>query len=86
MKNLINWVAGFFSSDSNNSSKRLVGIVGAGVLYYTLYSNYKSGSNVEHSEQLVWATTILIMTSLGLTTVEAVTGLLKEIKKDKKEE
>jgi hypothetical protein len=86
MKKLINWISGFFSSESNNSSKRLVGIVGAGFLYYTLYSNSKSEAHIEPSESLVWATTALIMVSLGLTTIESVTGLIKGIKKDKKEE
>lgn len=86
MKKIFNWIGGFFSSDSNNSSKRLVGIVGAGFLYWTLYTNSKSEAHVAPAESLVWATTALIMVSLGLTTIEAVTGLIKGFKQGKTEE
>lgn len=86
MKKIFNWMGGFFSSDSNNSSKRLVGIVGAGFLYWTLYTNSKSEAHVAPAESLVWATTALIMVSLGLTTIESVTGLIKGFKQDKTEE
>lgn len=86
MKKLFTWISGFFSSESNNSSKRLVGIVGAGFLYWTLYTNSKSETHTEPAESLVWATTALIMVSLGLTTIESVTGLIKGFKQDKTEE
>lgn len=86
MKNLFTWISGFFSSESNNSSKRLVGIVGAGFLYWTLYTNSKSEAHTAPAESLVWATTALIMVSLGLTTIESVTGLIKGFKQDKTEE
>ena len=33
MKNLFNWIGGFFSSESGTSSKRLVGIIGAIALF-----------------------------------------------------
>ena len=86
MKKLFTWMSGFFSSESNNSSKRLVGIVGAGFLYWTLYTNSKSETHVAPSESLVWATTSLIMVSLGLTTIESVTGLIKGFRQNKTEE
>jgi hypothetical protein len=86
MKRLFNWMGGFFSSESNNSSKRLVGIIGAGFLYWTLYTNSMSEVHVAPAESLVWATTALVMVSLGLTTVESVTGLIKGFKQDKTEE
>jgi hypothetical protein len=86
MKKLFNWMGGFFSSESNNSSKRLVGIVGAGFLYWTLYTNSKSETHVAPAESLVWATTALIMVSLGLTTIESVTSLIKGFKQGKTEE
>lgn len=86
MKKLFTWMSGFFSSESNNSSKRLVGIVGAGFLYWTLYTNSKSETHVAPSESLVWATTALIMVSLGLTTIESVTGLIKDFRQNKTEE
>ena len=57
MKKLFTWMSGFFSSDSNNSSKRLVGIIGAFTLYFTLYTNSKSEAHVAPAESLVWATT-----------------------------
>ncbi len=79
-------MGGFFSSESNNSSKRLVGIIGAGFLYWTLYTNSMSEVHVAPAESLVWATTALVMVSLGLTTVESVTGLIKGFKQDKTEE
>lgn len=79
-------MGGFFSSESNNSSKRLVGIIGAGFLYWTLYTNSKSEAHVAPAESLVWATTALVMVSLGLTTVESVTGLIKGFKQDKTED
>lgn len=86
MKKLLTWMSGFFSSESNNSSKRLVGIVGSGFLFWTLYTNSKSEAHVVPAESLVWATTALIMVSLGLTTIESVTGLIKGFKQDKTEE
>ena len=86
MRKLFTWISGFFSSESNNSSKRLVGIVGAGFLYWTLYTNSMSEAHVVPAESLVWATTALIMVSLGLTTIESVTGLIKGFKQDKTEE
>lgn len=83
MKKIFNWVAGFFSADSPNSSKRLVGIVGAGFLYWTLYSNSHSESHVAPAESLVWGTVVLVCTSLGLASVKEIGDLFNHSKSDK---
>lgn len=77
MKRLFNWISGFFSSESNTSSKRLVGIIGAFMLYWTLYTNSKSESHVAPADSLVWGVVALVMVALGLTTIESVTKLIK---------
>jgi hypothetical protein len=86
MKKLFNWVAGFFSADSPNSSKRLVGIVGAGFLYWTLYSNSHSESHVVPAESLVWGTVTLVCTSLGLASVKEIGDLIGNFKGNKTSE
>jgi hypothetical protein len=86
MKKLFNWVAGFFSADSPNSSKRLVGIVGAGFLYWTLYSNSHSESHVVPAESLVWGTVVLVCTSLGLASVKEIGDLIGNFKSNKTSE
>jgi len=86
MKKLLNWVAGFFSADSPNSSKRLVGIVGAGFLYWTLYSNSHSENHVAPAESLVWGTVVLVCTSLGLASVKEIGDLFGHSKSDKTSE
>jgi hypothetical protein len=86
MKKLLNWVAGFFSADSPNSSKRLVGIVGAGFLYWTLYSNSHSESHVVPAESLVWGTVTLVCTSLGLASVKEIGDLIGNFKGNKTSE
>lgn len=86
MKKLLSWLGGFFDANSTVSSKRLVGISGAGFLYYTLYSNSKSVSGVEPSETLVWGTVVLVCTSLGLASVKEISDLVNSFKGDKKEE
>ena len=83
MKKIFNWVAGFFSADSPNSSKRLVGIVGAGFLYWTLYSNSHSESHIVPAESLVWGTVVLVCTSLGLASVKEIGDLFNHSKSDK---
>lgn len=80
MKKVFRWLSGFFSSESGTSSKRLVGIIGAFVLFYTLYDNSKSTDNYAPADSLVWATFALSAVALGLTTVESVTGLIKGFK------
>ncbi len=73
------WV---FSSEKNTSSKRLVGIIGAFALFYTLWDN--SNQPTEPAESLVWATFALSAVALGLTTIEAVTDLIKGRKNEDK--
>jgi hypothetical protein len=85
MKKLLNWISGFFSSESNTSSKRLVGIVGAMVLFYTMYDNSKSEGHYVPAESLVWGTVALSAVALGLTTIESVTNLIKGFRGNKTE-
>jgi hypothetical protein len=87
MKKVFVWLSGFFSSESGTSSKRLVGIVGAFVLFYTLYDNSKTTGDLAPADSLVWATFALSAVALGLTTIESVTELIKGFKeKDTKKE
>lgn len=87
MKKLFTWLSGFFSSESGTSSKRLVGIIGAFVLFFTMYDNSKSEGHFAPADSLVWATFALSAVALGLTTIESVTGLIKGFKgNDKKED
>jgi hypothetical protein len=80
MKKIFSWLGGFFSSESGTSSKRLVGIIGAFALFYTLYDNSKTQGDFAPADSLVWATFALSAVALGLTTIEAVTGLIKGFK------
>jgi len=66
------WIAGFFSSKSETSSKRLVGIIGAFTLFYSLSKN--------PIDSIVWATFALCTISLGLTTIEAITEFINKYK------
>lgn len=79
---ILNWIGSFFSSEKGTSSKRLVGIVGAFALFYTLWDN--SNHPTEPAESLVWATFALSAVALGLTTIEAVTDLIKGRKNEDK--
>lgn len=69
---MIKWIGAFFCSDTNNSSKRLVGILGALSLYTALLKN--------PTDALVWATFSLSAVALGLTTIELLNELFKRIK------
>ena len=80
MKKIFVWLSGFFSSESGTSSKRLVGIIGAFVLFYTLYDNSKTTGDFAPADSLVWATFALSAVALGLTTIESVTELIKGFK------
>lgn len=82
MKTILKWLSGFFTSQSNNSSKRLVGIVGAGFLYYAMYMSVSGNKNIVISDALVYSITALIAISLGLTTVEALKGLISKDNND----
>jgi hypothetical protein len=80
MKKIFGWLGGFFSSESGTSSKRLVGIVGAFALFFTLYDNSKTQGDFAPADSLVWATFALSAVALGLTTIESVTTLVKGFK------
>ncbi len=78
MKQIINWIGGFFdSTNEKSSSKRLVGITGAFVLFFTLYSNSKSEVHIAPSDTLIWADVVIICVSLGLASVKELTELVK---------
>jgi len=79
MKKLFNWLGGFFDANSTVSSKRLVGIVGAGFLYWTLYSNSHP------ADSLVWGTVTLVCTSLGLATMKEIGDIVSAFKGNKKD-
>jgi hypothetical protein len=85
MRKFISWLAGFFDAESSVSSKRLVGIVGAGFLYWTLYTNSHSESNIEPAESLVWGVVVLVCTSLGLASVKEIGDIFGTIKGKKEE-
>ncbi len=85
MKKIFQWMGGFFSSESGTSSKRLVGIVGAFALFYTLYDNSKTHGEFAPADSLVWATFALSAVALGLTTIESVTELIRGFKKENNE-
>jgi hypothetical protein len=80
MKKLFSFLAGFFNSESNNSSKRLVGIIGAFTLFFTLYKNSLTEAHFTPADSLVWGTVSLSAIALGLTTVESVGNLFSKIK------
>jgi hypothetical protein len=87
MKQIINWIAGFFdSTNEKSSSKRLVGIIGAFVLFFTLYSNSKSETHIAPSDTLVWADVVIICVSLGLASVKELSDLVGKTKEEKKQE
>ncbi len=80
MKKLFGWLGGFFSSESNNSSKRLVGIIGAMFLFWTLWDNSHSETHVAPADSLVYSVATLVAVSLGLTTIESVAHIVKSFK------
>ena len=81
MKKLINWIAGFFDASSvTSSSKRLVGIAGAAMLYWTLFDNSRSAAHIMPADSLVWGTVVLVCTSLGLASVREISDLVKGFK------
>jgi hypothetical protein len=73
MRKIINWVTSFFNSDKGTSSKRLVGIIGSFTLFVSLYQN-------PTSDALVWGTVSISSIALGLTTVESVSSIIKQVK------
>ena len=80
MKRIFNWIGGFFSSDNSNSSKRLVGIIGAMFLFWTMWDNSHSEKHFAPADSLVYSVATLVAVSLGLTTIESVANIFKSIK------
>lgn len=70
MKKVFVFIAGFFSENGQPSSKRLVGIICAIFLCYTLYINENHGNNP--SDSLVYTVGSLAFASLGLTSAEKI--------------
>jgi hypothetical protein len=70
---IVNWFSSFFNSNNGASSKRLVGIIGSLTLFVSLYHN-------PTSDALVWGTVSISSIALGLTTVESVSGIIKQVK------
>jgi hypothetical protein len=85
MKKIITWIGGFFDANSTTSSKRLVGITGAGFLYWTLYANSHSESHYVPADSLVWGTVTLVCTSLGLATMREISDVIASFKGKKEE-
>jgi hypothetical protein len=85
MKKITKWLGGFFDANSTVSSKRLIGITGAGFLYWTLYSNSHSESHYIPADSLVWGTVTLVCTSLGLATMREISDLVASFKGGKEE-
>lgn len=86
MKRISKWLGGFFDANSTVSSKRLIGITGAGFLYWTLYTNSHSESHYMPADSLVWGTVTLVCTSLGLATMREISDIIASFKGGKKEE
>lgn len=73
MKQILNWLKGFLSSNGEASSKRLVGVMCASFLCGAMLKEYNP------SDSLVFAVSGLAFGCLGLTSAE------KIFKKDKDE-
>jgi hypothetical protein len=64
MKKFFDWGKGFFSENGEASSKRLVGVVSAIALCYTLLKS--------QSEALVYSVAALSAAALGITAAEKI--------------
>lgn len=73
MRKIVDWLSGFFNSKEGTSSKRLVGIIGSFTLFISLYQN-------PTSDALVWGTVSISSIALGLTTIESVSTIIKQVK------
>ena len=73
MKKIVDWLSSFFNSEKGTSSKRLVGIIGSLTLFISLYKN-------PTSDALVWGTVSISSIALGLTTIESVSTIIKQVK------
>lgn len=70
MKHFFNWIKGFLSENGEASSKRLVGVLSAVALCYTLYANHDTQN--EPSEALVYSVAGLSAAALGITAAEKI--------------
>lgn len=70
MKEVIKWAKGFLSENGEASSKRLVGIMCAIFLCYTMYANHDTEN--EPSEALVYSVAGLSAAALGITAAEKI--------------
>jgi hypothetical protein len=66
MKQLLNWIKGFLSSNGEASSKRLVGVMCASFLCGAMLKEYNP------SDSLVFAVSGLAFGCLGLTSAEKI--------------
>ena len=64
MKKFFDWLKGFLSENGEASSKRLVGVVSAITLSYTLIKN--------QNEPLVYSVAALSAAALGITAAEKI--------------
>jgi hypothetical protein len=64
MKNFFTWAKGFLSEGGEASSKRLVGVISAIALSYTLIRN--------QNEPLVYSVAALSAAALGITAAEKI--------------
>jgi len=78
MKQFFEWAKGFLSEKGEASSKRLVGVICAIALCFTLWANHDT--NNEPAEALVYSVATLSAAALGISAVE------KVFKKDKPEQ
>jgi hypothetical protein len=72
MKKLLIWASGFLSDNNEPSSKRLVGIVCAGFLCWTMYNNSYGVNKNPPADSLVYAVSALAFGCLGLTSAEKI--------------
>ena len=70
MKKVINFLNKVVSDGNSISSKRVVGVVGAGVLFGTLIANSFSPLEIAPSAELVAAVEWVTILCLGFTSVE----------------
>jgi hypothetical protein len=70
MKKVISYLSGFVSENGQASSKRLVGVMCAGFLCWTLYANHTE--QTDPSEALVYSVASLAFAALGLTSAEKI--------------
>jgi hypothetical protein len=80
IKKFLDFIKGFFTSDSSNSSKRLVGIIGALNFFYTFHVNSKTEAHFGTSDTFIWANVVIVSVALGLTSVETIGNIVAKIK------